>query len=293
MMSSGLAGKYRLEVKRPDGSVRLDTGWFDNLITTAGLNGLATTTNQFVYCQVGSGSGTPTDSDVVLGAQVASSNTSTLVTEGATASEPYYSYFQRKWTFAVGVATGNLTEVGVGPQVSGSLFSRSLITFGGRSTTVTVLPDESLEVTYELRVYAPTTDTTGTFMIGPDSYNYALRAARVTSWASAADTELGKAIQGPTEYPGGLGAVTGEPTGTPSISSAFITFPGYTYGTLYQDSTFFWTYEQGNVGGGIAALMFTTEGLGTYQIAFSPALPKNDTRSLSLTVRVSWARYGS
>ncbi|KAK6697260.1 hypothetical protein SNK04_014178 [Fusarium graminearum] len=65
-----------------------------------------------------------------------------------------------------GVGTGNLSELGTGTS-STNLFSRALIRdpITGNPVTITKLPDEFMDVTFELRAYVSASDTTGTVTI--------------------------------------------------------------------------------------------------------------------------------
>src|SRR5690554_2149556 len=107
-----VSGFYKLQVCRPDGSVR-DSAEFPNLVTDAGLNRMGANSDYLNWCQVGTGSTAPTVSDTALAARVAGSATASE-SNGAQPSAPYYSWRIRTFTFAAGTATGNLAEVGVG-----------------------------------------------------------------------------------------------------------------------------------------------------------------------------------
>ena len=293
-LKTGLAGKYRLEVKRPDGSVRLDTGWFDNLITNNGLDAIAGTTSVLSYCQVGSGSTAPANTDTALVSKIAHTNTVSVFAPSRTTSSPYYAYWRGKYTFAVGAATGNIAEVGVGTSTSGGLFSRALITSGGTPTTITVLSDETLDVTYELRHYIPETDVTGSITLDSVSYNYTIRAARAGmsyydgGWL-ATSSDVAQAQSTTYSYTGSIGAITSIPSGT-YTSGARASNAAYSNGTYYQDATFSWSTSSGSLSGGIGAILFTIGGA-VFQIGFSSPIPKDNTNALSLTFRLAWARH--
>ena len=293
-LKTGLAGKYRLEVKRPDGSVRLDTGWFDNLITNNGLNAIAGTTSVLSYCQVGSGSTAPANTDTALVSKIAHTNTWSGAVHSHTTSSPYYAYWRGKYLFAAGAATGNIAEVGVGTSTSGGLFSRALITSGGTPTTITVLSDETLDVTYELRHYIPETDVTGSITLDSVSYNYTIRAARAGIHRDSggwfvSESEVAKAQPFTYAYTGSIGAITSVPSGT-YISGTTPSNTAYSNGTYYQDATFSWSTSYGNLSGGIGAVLFVIGG-SVFQIGFSSPIPKDATNALSLTFRLAWARH--
>ncbi|WP_251258216.1 hypothetical protein, partial [Enterobacter hormaechei] len=141
----------------------------------AGLDLLGTTDDTYVYtfCRVGSGNTAPAVTDTVLVSQVASSSTQQAINNGVDRSGAFYAWVRRTTRFTTGTAAGTLAEVGVSPTTSGPLFSRALILdSGGNPTTITVLPDETLDVTYELRLYPTLTDATGTVDIAGVTYNW-------------------------------------------------------------------------------------------------------------------------
>lgn len=299
-----LTGRFKIE------SVKLDDGgneikgtrrelapWFQNMILDQGLDKYGTTSTWFDYCHVGSGSTAPSAGQTALVTFVA--GTGNLVgspTNVAAGSAPYYLAATRVFRFNAGTATGNLTEVGIGSASStGNLFSRALILDGGGSpTTITVLADETLDVTYEFRCYAPPSDVTGTITLDSVSYDWTLRACNVTTtqpdygWVAPDDAGLGGS--GYDIRTGAIGAITASPGGTtlvppnPTGSNA-----SYSAGTFYRDLTVTVGLSAGNHASGIGSLRFKA-GIGTYQVGFVPNIPKTSSQTLTLTFRHSWAR---
>lgn len=291
-----LAGYYLLEAVKPDGSRRVLANWFENLILDAGLNRMGTGT-YFDYAQVGTGSTAPANSDTALVARVAGTNAVNAQSVGAASSSPYYGYSRKTFRFTAGSATGNLTEVGIGWAASGSLFSRALIKDGfGTPTTITVLSDEVLDVTYELRCYAPLSDSTPSVVnISGTNYTFVVRSAYATSveaWAPE-NQAVGHASDssgnfGQVVYNGSIGAITSSPSGSSSNRTS-VTNSSYANNSYQRDMTAVWDLNQGNVAGGITALHFYTT-LGAFQMSVSPAIPKDLTKVLTMSFRVSWTR---
>jgi hypothetical protein len=292
-----LAGRFKIEAARlaKDGSEiagsrRVLADWFDNLVTNNGLD-LFASGNYLLYCQVGTGSTTPANGNTALVSRVAASNTQEATSEGAQASAPYFCWRQKTFRFAEGVAAGNLAEVGVGASSTANLFSRALILDNmGSPTTITVLSDEVLDVTYELRVYAPEDDWTGTVTLDSVDYDVVGRAAGVTNnayWTIGADGAANLASNA-FAYNGAIGAIDSVPAGTASAASSIST-DSYSAASLLRDATPNWGLSSGNLAGGITA-MRVTFGVGTYQFSFDPAIPKDNTQVLALTVRNAWAR---
>lgn len=303
-MKIGLAGLYKFKVSRPDGSVRIETDWIPNLITDGGLDQIGKGA-PFKYCSVGSGTAAPANTDSALATLVATTTVAPTQTVGAQSSSPYYGYANYTFVFAQGAAAGNLSEVGVGWGSGGSnLFSRALI-----SPTITVLSDEVLTVVYQVRQYVPTTDVTGSVTIGGTSRSFVARAAYCTgattiqgwggpSLADAASpnggvymASIGSFANVAFAAAAALGAITGAPTGGGTgWFQTSITLAAYVDGNHYKDMTIAGGIGDANLTGGIGCFVMQCS-LGCYQFSFSPVLEKDNTKTISLTFRVSWARH--
>lgn len=141
-----------------------ETPEFKNLVLSTGLARMAV--NSWIdRCCVGTGNSTPVVSQVGLDSFLASTTTTAAGasdTGGIQVTDaPFYWYGRRTWRFAVGVATGNISEVGLGWGNS-ELWNRALIKdVDGNPTTITVLADEYLDVISEVRIYPQ--ESSGTF----------------------------------------------------------------------------------------------------------------------------------
>lgn len=292
-----LAGKFKFEAVKADGTRRVLADWFDNLILNQGLNRIGTGTF-FNACQVGTGSTPPANTDTALVALIAGTTTIQASTTGTAASAPYYGYALKTYRFAQGAAAGNLTEVGIGWATTGAtLFSRALIKDGGGSpTTITVLSDEFLDVSYELRAYAPASDDVVNVVISGTGYDFTCRASLVTNatyWAprDSAITyqNAGGVLAEHSCFNGAIGAVTAEPSGTSDAPDS-VTKLSYSNNSYQADFEVFWDLNTGNLAGFISALTFAST-IGTFQMGVSPDLEKTATKLLTLTYRVIWARH--
>lgn len=312
------AGRFKLEAFKTDadgneipGTRRVAAEWFSNLITDAGLDLMGTqrgwgNNGQWLYaCGVGSGSTVPAFTDTALVAQVARTASKQADTNGAQGSAPYFGWRRITYRFATGVAAGNLSEVGIfSAMTGGTCCSRALIVDGsGSPTTITVLSDETLDVTYELRNYPPTTDSTWTanLTINGTSITHSgtVRASLVTTSSCWKFTESSDADGGIITIRSSsscrvfstttLGSITGQPSGTSSPQSN-TTASSYVNGTFARNHTLTYGLTDGNVTGGIGSITISTL-LGAYQANFSPVIPKDGTKVFTLGVRVSWGRY--
>lgn len=298
-LKSEVAGYYKIEAVKPDGTKRVLADWFPNLITDLGLNRMGTRASYsqlLVNCYLGSGNTPPAVTDIQLANLVGSNAVPDSYSYGCASVEPYHTYISLKWRFNPGVADGNLSEVGVG-ETSTLLFSRALILDGsGVPTTITVLPDEYIDVYYRLNYYAPTADVIGTVDISGVTYDYISRAANVTSSYSFTEGSYygwgpldGSMITAPARTPSVTGndivAITSVPASLASGSQSST----YIDGSLQSDTVVSFGLTQGNITGGIRSLVLR-KGWGSYQIQFTPNIPKDAYKTLSLTLRHSWTR---
>ena len=250
------------------------------------------------FCQVGSGSTLPSASDSSLVNRLASTNVSNTTEAGKATEAPYFCYRRKTFRFAEGAAAGNLSEVGVGWASTGSLYSRELILDGsGDPTTITVLADEILDVTYEKRQYMPAVDSSGVITLDGVDYAYVGRASNVTiandttGWqipVAGISAGLVPPAFAHRAYEGTIGGVLSEPSGAadaPTSSTAL----AYVANSKQRSWTLLWNNNQANFATGIRSVR-TKCGIGNYQLGFTPAIPKDLTKVLSLTFQHSWAR---
>lgn len=290
--ATGVRGRYKIEaINKFSGKRRVLADWFANLITTNGAN-LYAGSGWANMCAVGSGNATPQLTDTALQTLVASQNGAFSSVAGTTSSAPWAGSLTLTYRFDAGVAAGNLSEVGVGSSAT-NLFSRALILDGGGNpTTVTVLPSEALDVTYKIFQYSPTADVVGVVNIGGVGYAYTLRAALASGAATwAPSNSETSALSTAQVTNGAIAAVTGSPSGSSSSSSSNST-AAYSSGSFTRTATSTWGLPAGNLSGGITAALFSWGSQarrGAYQVGFSPAIPKDGTKVLTLSVSHSWA----
>lgn len=305
-----LKGEYKLQVLGQDGNIKVDTDWFDNVITVAALDAWCQTTamnNLSGFCGVGTGTATPASSDVGITGQIGSraarfSNGNNVVGLVNTVTQQY--------NFPVSGVIGTISEVGIfSASTGGILLSRTLIKAAGTPTTITLVSGDTLYVIWRCTMTAPA-DVTGTTTIGGVSYNYTLRPSKFTTsttsayglWAGsvginssgsdAFNLHICAACSTQT-----LGAVTGEPAGT-SYPTATYAASAYTPGTFTRTFTYTFAVGEGNAPGGIGSLIFHGNTSGAvycgFQASFSAvsggaSIPKDGTKTFTipLTVTVS------
>lgn len=291
MTTNTMAGRFKLEAGRADGSRRMLADWFDNLILDNGLNRIGTLA-PLARCQVGTGSAAPVASQTALASSVATTAVVQASVVGNEVASGYH-YARITYRFAAGEAAGNLNEVGVGFS-NDTLFSRALILDAlGQPTTVTVLGDEFLDVTYELRSYWPTGDVTGTITLDGQTYNYVLRASLVGGWTNlnilnqfgfgdANYVPQFRAINGGT-----LGPIT-DPCGGSALATLNGLWSSYVENSLAR--AFAVNFGLNDVTTAFDKIEILTTYSGFWKMQFTPAIPKTSLNSLTLNMLLSWAR---
>lgn len=322
-LQARVSGRLRVQLLTAEGEVRVDSGWFKNLITNQGLDWFGsfayTTYNGNGYatlpgmCTVGTGNTTPSFTDTALVAPLGISNawlnppgtTSPQYSQSYVVGPPDYISAVGTHTFTLGSIVGNIAEIGLGVQATTgattlSLFSRALIVDGGGSpTTIAVTSADQLVVTYELRMYLDLTDTAYSVTISGTGYSGVVRRAKSTTSNATVVVPIdnpnpglvGYSSPSITFYNGTIGAVTSIPSGTASSTYSNAPQPSYTSGTYTKSYTFSFATGDANISGGISAFIFQIATFGYWQFSVSPAISKDATKTMTLQIAVSWARY--
>lgn len=273
------------------GTERELTDWFPNLITDNGME-LLKGSGFLNYIMVGAGSTAPAKTDTTLGAFVA--GMAGTVSQGPNDFTPVdYPWCSAQTTcqFAKGVAAGNLSELGVGKSQT-NMFARALIKdTNGNPTTITVTSIELLTVTYQWRVYFDLTYShTDTFDISGTTYTTttcqgALAADIALKWNSLGMTNNGIGYA----YTGALGAPGSPPGGTQQSYISGTYTPGGA-GNNYID--FSWHVPTTSWNATLSA--FDVKNMNwfglPYKVGVSPALVKDNTKEIDMTIRIAWGR---
>ena len=310
-MQVGLYGEVKVIVKRADDTVRLDTGFFPNVITNLGLDAIGNDKDLFNYCSVGGGNSKPLNTNTKLDnpLQVGSpiSSESKYDYDPVRDTEFYKCSRTVGYRFE-GLDNKNISEVGlVGAYASGQhpAYTRTLIkNSAGEPTVITVLSGEILELQYRLwQVFdVKDKDQVVTAMIDGVEvpFNVKIRLAGVGgnlggSWSYAAVVGAPLTFQGNGRHrfgTGELGEITGQNSGITNV------YPGLSW-EAYQPSTYKRKfYVNASITAAvhpIRSFLFFT-GLGAYQVRFGTVdgdLPIDKTNQdiLQLGFEMSWGRY--
>ena len=215
-VESKVAGYYKkLEVLDKDGNVKREYPGFPNLILNSGLemlgreNGYGYQYESFNSCFVGASQTEPAVTDTMLGSHVAS--TTTINGSSVTRNiEEGYAESTFVYQFAEGAVLGNISELGIGvSNTSGNVFSRTLIKdIYGNPTTITLLSDEILRVTWSLRTYWQAEDTSGVVVNTGNkggSYSWTMRPMGVNKWFIGSKANY---LVSPYSYIKGMGGLS-------------------------------------------------------------------------------------
>lgn len=297
-ISAGVKGRYTTTRRGPDGSIRGQL-CFDNLILNSGIDDLFSTDNYMVASYIYLGTGTlpeePTQTGMVQVARI-SGVVASWSSKDILGGSPYVIQLRRTVRFTAGSATGTFYEVGCGRRNDNTnLFSRSLIRdVDGEPTSLTVLSDETLDVTYDLYVHIDVSDRPFTLTLSTGSYDGVLRPIGLTSYpglsfsyglnTSPTDGRIGRlALQSPETPVSGTG-VNVNPAVTRLLGA-------YTPGQGYRDIRYTVPLAGGNnYGEGIPWMSVESRTFYAVQMTFDPPVPKNAERVFTITLRYSFSR---
>lgn len=313
----GVKGRFKARVYGPDGKLRKESGWSSNVVTDLGVRMLLggstvgfSTTSVSIRCSCGSGNSAASVGDTQIQSFVAGTGSviSNSTVRNSTVS-PYYVMHTWTWRFTEGQAQGNISELCVvnnssTPTASSPAFSRALVRdAAGNPTTITVLADEFLDVTYELFLYPPSSDSSGSFnqMIdgSPAAFSYVIRASNIqtagtpgnsSGWASSGSSGVPTVFAntgGQTSsytFGGSLGGVGSAPTGARNEFTGGTTSATANYELKYRDLTFTAGLSNSNVT--FDCLRFACN-LCCYQMQLSPAITKINTKTYTITIRIT------
>ncbi len=154
-VNNQIAARFKLVAHKgnPEQATK-QSDWSHNMVLDSGLERMSVGT-WINRCCVGSGSNPPAANQTALQTFIASTTTrqGSETQLAQTTESPIYYGSRFTWRFGLGVAAGNLSEVGMGWSDT-ALWNRALIRdSAGTPITLTVLSDEYLDVIVEIRIY--------------------------------------------------------------------------------------------------------------------------------------------
>ena len=228
---------------------------------------------------------------------------------------PSNAYWYRKITrnFVETQANGNLTELGLFTASSGgTMFVRQLFKDGtGTPTTITKTNTDQLRVTYEIRFYSPADVTVNPISISGTNYSVTTRAIHIdsarpwgydaTSFACMFGFTGGNANSVNSIVATDINTLVAQTGANPAgtlYTPTSVAKSTYVNGNYYYDYTVIWDPGIANPVGGIGGVLLTAVTNGAtvsnsnaqFQMAFTAKLPKDNTKRLTLVLRLSWGR---
>ena len=304
-MKLGLAGKYTIykqKVAMKDGIPLLDgngnqvllgeqekVAEFENLITNNGLDLIG----KKALCQymiVSSDNTAPSITDTTI--NMLGQTTLTGTGDGAlnknVTTAPYWVSYQCVKRFGAGVGTGNITKIAISNNSTGTdLFSIALVKDGnGNPTTITKLPDEILDISYELKQYLNTNDVTTSMTISGVTHTVTNRLMNLNGWSGTWVHNI-IAFEYLEASDKGISTITQHNTGN-YIAKSLSSYNLGSYKITYIPSLI-----------GIGACNFATginvillRGVLFYQLGITPPIMKTSNQTLQLPpITISWGRY--
>ncbi|KXU39381.1 hypothetical protein AXE65_08850 [Ventosimonas gracilis] len=301
-----LGGRYQIKAFVPGNPPRILADWFPNLITNYGMDLMSGANSNYSYmweyCSVGTGNTPPAFANSQLINRKATTSDKTAIAVG---KESAYIWKRMTYQFKQGAASGNLAEVGIGANSNGSLlFSRALIKdTQGNPTTITVLPDEVLQVVWEIRHYFPAPSQTTVTIAGSGDHQCHIALLDKNSTVFHESNSYNYIHHNLRSYCNVYSGVSGlVPETQNNISHTdyngiyMSDFPlNYTSGSFKTTRTLILPVDQFNWPAGISGLSFnesngTSAGGFQHQVYIDPPIMKTPEQQLSLTLALNWAR---
>lgn len=287
-------GKFILHVHKEGGEKR-KVAEFDNLITNTGLDRIASGDSALINAvQVGSGTNMPATTDTLLQSYIAGVFNSGAVNTNSGAPN-YITTATVTYAFGQGAAAGNLSEIGVsfGAASSNTLTSRArILDGGGNPTTITVLSDEFLTVTYLFSIVPNVNDVTQTV----SGYTFTIRPAFVGTAGGPLDESSWNSYGGfglPTSpqtlavlATSTVGSITTGLSGTRMISSSY-TADTYVVGTY---TTTFRALFSPSLGAITANSFYMGTSGPKLKAGISPAIVKTASQSVTIVFTMTASR---
>lgn len=308
----GMAGEFRVVVKRVDGSTKIDTGYQKNLILNQGLDffGGGNGSDMMNCCVIGSGNSQPVYTQNKLDTAIQGvfgANFSTKYDyDAARDGNLYKTNKVNKYSFT-GLNNVNVSELGLASTYSNAttyfLCTRALIKDSqGNPTTITVLSGEILEVYYKLWAVFDTTDKIGQINLldgvgGSVAYNYKCRIANVGDRLYADIARyINFVVNNNSAYlyynNEDIATINSKPSGSSATVSSYTANP---YNAGDYKKTYNLTYGVGIANGKVRTLLPYMIGM-MWQIRFGSVaddspINKTNTQTLSIPIEFSWGRY--
>lgn len=294
-MRNEVGARFKLIVRKADTVVR-ETQWFSNIVLDTGLSRMSS--GEWINrCCVGTGNSQPVASQTMLDSFLASTTARQSTLTGANTSvAPFYRWARVTWRFGMGVAAGNISEVGMGWDDS-SMWNRArVLDENGAPTTITVLSDEYLDVVAEIRDYPNPLDTGGFALLDKNNNFVSSHTYEVSPYIDSSEVQAffqkvtfsdllvysGGKNPSVTELPNnGIGGTVTASTENPTATSI------KNVASLELNTA---NGQNQSIKVGWRGILATSNGL-SYKFQISPPINKTSTQAVTYTIEMSWGRY--
>lgn len=308
----GVAGEFRVVVKRADGSTKIDTGYQKNLILNQGLDffGGGKGDRLAEYCFIGGGNSQPIQTQNSLDTPVGFARKLSFTSQTAYNSADgnlYKTNVTGRFDFS-NLNNVNIAEIGLAskaPSLSDYyLCTRALIKDSkGLPTTITVLPGELLSVYYKIWFVFDLTDKTGAINLldgvgGKIALNYKTRPAAVGSSQYYSDFHLLSPVDILTAYNDSIHASASDlnasnTSGNWGVKCTRSTPSPYITGSYKRNIEALFDINTANQ---LIRKINVITTMGSYQIRFGSVaddspINKTSTQTLTIPIEFSWGRY--
>jgi hypothetical protein len=190
-----------------------------------------------------------------------------------------------------------LSEVGVG-NTKDTLFSRAIIVDQfGDIAPITVLADESIQLSFELRSYVNPNDVLMNVVVAGNTtgsdvlHQVTIRPAQINT-AKTINIGIGYSHNNIALYSGVIQVNTLPPSGSSTSLTTYANIAAYTPGSFQASFIFNTIFSEtvGNYAGGVKAIRVSNSQC-DFQLGFDPPIMKTSSDILRFGVTLSWGRY--
>lgn len=305
----GIAGEARCVITGVDGEVRLDTGYFDNLILNQGLDffggGKGGSINS--YCAIGSGNSAPLVTQTKLDAFIAIASGTNITSSYAytdTGDGMYRMWEQKKYRFTTNVDL-NISELGLvstGTTAENYYLTTRVLPKDslGAPTSLSLKKGETLDAYYKLHKVIDTRDKAFVINVldgngGAVPYNAVVRPTFVGNdgWGMTSDFNDPGNLGGSEAGGADLSAITTAPSLGGYMSN---TFYRLAYVTGSNKRIVELRYGLNDANRNIRTVTSNMFYFYRFQVRFGRVsddapLPKTANDTLTIPLEISWGRY--
>lgn len=308
----GFKGEYSATVLKADGTVKeflneektlrsgdvIKNRLLDNFFTLLNLNATPlwnpTGFRLRVAIKAGTSASAVLNTQTALVAPFGLSTWPTADSETDTISQNGSSYTMTRSftaTFGLGAIVGNVAELGVAFSTNGNsgsgVQSRALVVDSqGNPTVISVLAEEQLIITYSLTAVLSLDDVVT--QVDSQTSNGIIATTVTQRIALLSQVNIRRITNNEAfsfVFNGGLGPVNSMPGGSNTVGSDGAS----SLTPTHKDRTSNFSLTQGNLSGGITAFALGQSD-SPFKIGVSPPIQKNNSRTLSITVRRTFSR---